>query len=165
MSARAMSLKGRINNYAKSNNIAAQVVLQNYMFERFLARLSISDYSEKFVLKGGMLIAAIVGLDTRSTMDLDTTIRNLPLTEEKITEAISIICEIDMEDDVSFLFKSIRPIREDDIYGGYRVRLDAIYDTILTPLSIDISTGDVITPSAIKYEFSGIFDEDVCICQ
>ena len=100
MSSKAMSLKGKIKNYAKSNNIAAQVVLQNYMFERFLARLSMSDYSEKFVVKGGMLIAAIVGLDTRSTMDLDTTLRNLPLTEEKVTDAVNAICDIDMQDDV-----------------------------------------------------------------
>ena len=85
MNSKAMSLKAKIKNYAKSNNIAAQVVLQNYMFERFLARLSASVYNEKFVVKGGMLIAALVGLDTRSTMDLDTTLRNLPLTEEKIT--------------------------------------------------------------------------------
>lgn len=163
MSSKAMSLKGRIKNYAKSNNIAAQVVLQNYMFECFLTRLSISEYSEKFVVKGGMLIAAIIGLDTRSTMDLDTTLRNLPLTEEKITEAIDAICKIDMKDDVVFTVKSIEPIRKDDIYGGYCVRLDAVYDTIITPLSIDVSTGDVITPDAVKYEFSGIFDEDIRI--
>ncbi len=163
MSSKAMSLKGRIRNYAKSNDIAAQVVLQNYMFECFLARLATSEFSEKFVVKGGMLIAAIVGLDTRSTMDLDTTLRNLPLTEEKITEAIDTICEIDMQDDVIFTVKAIEQIRKDDIYGGYCVRLDAKYDTIITPLSIDISTGDVITPDAVKYEFSGIFDEDVRI--
>ena len=163
MSSKAMSLKGRIKNYAKSNNIAAQVVLQNYMFECFLARLSVSEYNEKFVVKGGMLIAAIVGLDTRSTMDLDTTLRNLPLTEEKITEAIDAICKTDMKDDVVFMVKSIEPIRKDDIYGGYCVRLDAVYDTIVTPLSIDVSTGDVITPDAVKYEFSGIFDEDIRI--
>ena len=88
MSSKAMSLKGRINRYAKQNNIAAQVVLQNYMLERFLERLSTSEYQEKFVIKGGILIAAIVGLDTRSTMDLDATLRNLPLTEEQITQAI-----------------------------------------------------------------------------
>lgn len=82
MSSKAMSLKAQIRNYAKSNNITAQVVLQNYMFERFLVRLSESDYNKKFVIKGGMLIAAIVGLDTRSTMDLDTTLKNLPLTDE-----------------------------------------------------------------------------------
>lgn len=163
MSSKAMSLKGRIKNYAKGNNIAAQVVLQNYMFECFLARLSISEYNEKFVVKGGMLIAAIVGLDTRSTMDLDTTLRNLPLTEEKISDAINTICKIDMKDDVVFTVKSIEPIRKDDIYGGYWVRLDAVYDTIITPLSIDVSTGDVITPDAVKYEFSGIFDEDIRI--
>ena len=163
MSAKAMSLKERIKNYARCNHIAAQVVLQNYMFECFLARLSESGYSEKFVVKGGMLIAAIVGLDTRSTMDLDTTLRNLPLTEEKIIEALNQICEIDMKDDVFFSVISIEPIRKDDIYGGYCVRLDAVYDTIITPLSIDISTGDVITPEAVKYEFSGIFDKDIRI--
>ena len=163
MSSKAMSLKGRIKNYAKNNNIAAQVVLQNYMFERFLERLSVSDYNEKFVVKGGMLIAAIVGLDTRSTMDLDTTLRNLPLTEEQLSAAIETIFKMDLNDDVSFEIKSLAPIRKDDIYGGYCARLDAIYDTIITPLSIDISTGDIITPSAVKYEFSGIFDEDVKI--
>lgn len=163
MSSKAMSLKGRIKNYAKSNHIAAQVVLQNYMFERFLERLSVSDYSEKFVVKGGMLIAAIVGLDTRSTMDLDTTLRNLPLTEEQISVALSSICNIQLNDGVFFEIKSVVPIRKDDIYGGYCVRVDAIYDIIVTPLSIDISTGDIITPSAVKYEFGGIFDKNVKI--
>lgn len=163
MSSKAMSLKGKIKNYAKSKSIAAQVVLQNYMFERFLARLSMSDYREKFVVKGGMLIAAIVGLDTRSTRDLDTTLRNLPLTEEKVMEAVENICKITLGDDVIFEVKSIAPIRKDDRYGGFCVRLDAIYDTIVTPLSIDVSTGDVITPEAVEYEFSGIFDEEIRI--
>jgi predicted nucleotidyltransferase component of viral defense system len=163
MSSKAMSLKGRINNYAKKYKIAAQVVLQNYMFERFLLRLSKSEYQQKFVVKGGMLIAAIVGLDTRSTMDLDTTLRNLPLTEEKIMAAIQSICEIDMQDEVVFHILSIAPIRKDEQYGGFRVKLDAIYDTITTPLSIDVTTGDVITPSAVPYEFGSIFDETVRI--
>ena len=163
MSSKAMSLKAKIKIYAKNNNIAAQVVLQNYMFECFLARLSESKYSDKFVVKGGMLVAAIVGLDTRSTMDLDTTLRNLPLTEKQIMDAIEEIISIKQEDGVIFIIKSIEPIRKDDVYGGYCVRIDAEYDTILTPLSIDISTGDVITPSAIQYEFSGIFDEDLRI--
>lgn len=114
MSSKAMSLKGRIKNYARSNHIAAQVVLQNYMFERFLERLSVSEYNEKFVVKGGMLIAAIVGLDTRSTMDLDSTLRNLPLREEQILAALSSICKIDLGDDVSFEIKSVAPIRKDD---------------------------------------------------
>ena len=163
MSGKAMSLKGKIKNYAKSNNIAAQVVLQNYMFERFLERLSLSDYREKFVVKGGMLIAAIVGLDTRSTMDLDTTLRNLPLTEEQISTAIRSVCDIHLDDDVVFKMQAIGPIRIDDVYGGYCVRIDAVYDTIVTPLSIDVSTGDVITPSPVKYDFGGIFDDGLKI--
>lgn len=163
MSGKAMSLKAKIKNYAKANNITAQVILQNYMFECFLARLSMSSYSDKFVVKGGMLIAAIVGLDTRATMDLDTTLRNLALTEEKIRAAIEEIKSIDLDDDVSFHIISIDPIRKDDIYGGYCVRINATYDTILTPLSIDISTGDIITPDLVEYEFSGIFDENLRI--
>lgn len=163
MSGEAMSLKAKIKNYAKSNNIAAQVVLQNYMFERFLARMSKSEYCEKFVIKGGMLIAAIVGLDTRSTMDLDTTLKNLPLTEEKVVEAVKSICSINLGDDVAFETVSIAPIRKDDRYGGFCVKLNAVYDTIVTPLSIDVSTGDVITPSAVQYEFGGIFDDSVRI--
>lgn len=163
MSSKAMSLKSKIKNYAKSNNIAAQVVLQNYMFECFLARLSVPAYRDKFIVKGGMLIVAIVGRDTRSTMDLDTTLRNIPLTEEKITEALIDICKIEKNDDVMFGVKSVAPIRKDDVYGGYRVRIDAAYDTIITPLSIDISDGDVITPKAVKYEFCGSFDEDLRI--
>ena len=88
--AKAMSLKAKIRNIAKLKNLPAQVILQNYMFERFLNRLSVSEYKEKFVLKGGMLVAAIVGIDNRATMDLDTTLRNLPLTEEQICEAVCV---------------------------------------------------------------------------
>ena len=163
MSSKAMSLKGRINHYAKQNGIAAQVVLQNFMFERFLERLSWSEYRQKFVIKGGMLITAIVGIDTRATMDLDTTLMNLPLTEPQIREAITAICSIPVNDDVSFQIASIEQIRRDDIYGGYRVRLDATYDTVLTPLSIDISTGDVITPNPAAYELHGIFNPELKI--
>lgn len=159
--AKAMSLKAKIRNIAKSKNLPAQVILQNYMFERFLNRLSASEYKEKFVLKGGMLVAAIVGIDNRATMDLDTTLKNLPLTPEAIEKALNEIFEIDLNDDVKFKFKGISPIREDDIYGGYRVALDAIYETIVTPMTIDVSTGDVITPNAVKFNFTGIFDDEI----
>jgi predicted nucleotidyltransferase component of viral defense system len=158
-----MSLKARINNYAKKHGIAAQVVLQNYMFERFLERLSKSEYKEKFVIKGGLLIATIVGLDIRSTMDLDTTLRNLVFTEEQITQTIQSICSVDLGDEINFTVVSVTPIRKDNRYGGFSVRMDAGYDGIRTPLSIDISTGDVLTPSAVHYEFDGMFDESVHI--
>jgi len=154
----AMSLKARIRNIAKQKNIPAQVILQNYMFERLLIRLSQSSYKEKFVLKGGMLVAAIVGLDNRATMDLDTTLKNLPLTPEAIRSALKEICSIALEDGIEFQIGTISPIREDDLYGGYRVMLNAKMDTLLTPMSIDVSTGDRITPHAVQYRFSEIFD-------
>lgn len=157
--AKAMSLKAKIRNIAKSKNIPAQVILQNYMFERFLVRLSQSAYKDKFVLKGGMLIAALVGIDNRATMDLDTTLKNLPLTPEAIEKAMKEIFAIDLSDDITFALKGISPIREDDIYGGYRVSLEAMYETIDTPMTIDVSTGDVITPNAVKFDFTGIFDD------
>ena len=157
---RAMSLKAKIRNIAKQKNIPAQVILQNYMFERLLVRLAVSDYKEKFVLKGGMLVAAIVGLDNRATMDLDTTVKSLPLTPEAITNALQIVCTIQTDDDVTFEIGTATPIRDDDIYGGYRVMLNAKYDTIVTPLSIDISTGDAITPNPVEYAFSEIFDDE-----
>ena len=156
----AMSLKAKIRNISKQKNIPAQVILQNYMFERLLVRLSHSEFKDKFVLKGGMLVAAIVGLDNRATMDLDTTLKNLPLTPDAIYGALEQICAIPADDGVSFELKNISPIRDDDVYGGYRVKMNAIFDTLHTPLSIDVSTGDAITPHAIQYRFSEIFDEE-----
>ena len=157
---KAMSLKAKIRNIAKQKNIPAQVILQNYMFERLLVRLSASEYKEKFVLKGGMLVAAIVGLDNRATMDMDTTLKNLPLTPEAIRSALEDICSIAFDDGVVYEIGTISPIRKDDIYGGHRVMLNARFDIMLTPLSIDVSTGDVITPHAVQYNFSEIFDDE-----
>lgn len=156
----AMSLKAKIRNIAGQKNLPAQVVLQNYMFERLLVRLAASEYKDKFVLKGGMLVAAIVGLDNRATMDLDTTLKNLPLTPEAIRSALESVCKIVVDDGVAFEIGTISPIRDDDIYGGYRVMLNARFDTLITPLSIDISTGDIITPRAVQYRFSEIFDDE-----
>lgn len=157
---KAMSLKAKIRNIAKQKNIPAQVILQNYMFERLLVRLSASEYKEKFVLKGGMLVAAIVGLDNRATMDMDTTLKNLPLTPEAIRSALEDVCDIAFDDGVVFEIGTISPIREDDIYGRIRVMLNAKFDTLLTPLSIDVSTGDAITPHAVQYNVSEIFDDE-----
>ena len=156
----AMSLKAKIRNIARQKNIPAQVVLQNYMFERLLVRLSASEYKDKFVLIGGMLVAAIVGLDNRATMDMDTTLKNLPLTPEAIRSTLDNVCNSPFDDGVSFEIGTILPIREDDIYGGYRVMLNARFDTIITPLSMDVSTGDAITPHAVQYNFSEIFNDE-----
>lgn len=155
----AMSLKAKLRNLAKEKGLPAQVILQNYMFERLLVRLAASEYKDKFVLKGGMLVAAIVGLDNRATMDLDATLKNLPLTPEAIQTALEMICATPEDDGVTFELGAISPIRDDDIYGGYRVSLNARFETILTPLTIDISTGDVITPEAELFTFAEVFDK------
>jgi len=154
----AMSLKAKIRNIAKTKGVSAQVVLQNYFFERFLDRLSRSEYEKKFILKGGLLIAAMAGLDARSTMDMDATIRSLPLDEEHIRTAINIICSIPLDDCIIFKITGITFIREDNEYGGFRVSLNAAYEKINAPLSIDITTGDVITPKPEKRIFKSIFD-------
>lgn len=152
-----MSIKAKINNYAKSNNVTSQTVLQNFMFERFLERLSKSKYQDKFIIKGGILISNMVGLDTRSTMDLDITLRNLPLDEELILQALKQISRIHLDDDITFSDFHFSPIRPEDEYGGFRIRFSATYFSIVTPLSIDLSTGDKITPRPLVYKFSPLF--------
>lgn len=159
MSGKTMSLKAKIRNLAKKKDMSAQVVLQNYMFERFLERLSKSEYKDKFILKGGMLIAALVGIDNRATMDMDATIKNYPIDNESIAKAIREICSISIDDDVTFAFKSVEAIRDDDAYGGYRIGIVSEYDTIITPMQIDITTGDAITPKEVLYLFKMIFEE------
>lgn len=156
----AMSLKARIRNLAKQKNIPAQVILQNYMFERFLVRLSKTKYKDKFIMKGGMLVAAVVGLDNRATMDLDATLRDYPLTPQTIETALTDIFLTEADDGVQFSFVGIEPIRDDDVYGGYRVAINAIFETIVTPLSIDISTGDAVTPAPAKFNFKMIFEPE-----
>jgi predicted nucleotidyltransferase component of viral defense system len=155
-----MSFKSKINNYAKTHNISAQAVLQNYLFERFLERLSISEYQNKFILKGGMLISNMVGLAVRTTMDMDITIRNMQLEEQQILNALKNISNINLDDEVSFSDFSFTPIRKDDIYGGYCIKFTAGYFSIITPLSIDISTGDKIIPNPQEYFFHSAFEND-----
>lgn len=160
MSGKAMSLKAKIRNIANTNDMSAQVVLQNYMFERLLERLSKSDYKDYFILKGGMLIASIIGIGQRSTMDMDITIKNYPISIEALTNAITEILSIKLDDDVTFSFVGIEPIRDDDIYGGFRISVKSVYFEVVTPLQIDITTGDVITPKEVLYFYSLLLSGD-----
>lgn len=156
---KAMQLKARFKNLATARNIPAQAVLQNYMLERLLARISVSRYKDKFVLKGGLLIASLVGIQSRTTMDMDTTLMGFPLSEGKLENAVTEICAISLDDEVTFTLNGIAPIRDDDEYGGFRAALSARYEMINTPLKIDITTGDVITPGAVRYTFHSSFDD------
>lgn len=154
-----MQLKAFIKKKAAEKHISAQLVMQNYMLERLLARIAQSKYNRNFILKGGFLISAIVGLDTRATMDLDTTIKGFTLTHESLRNIFTDICAIEINDDIHFEISGISDIREGDDYPGIRVALKANYPPISVPLTVDVTTGDVITPSEIKYSFSMMFDE------
>jgi predicted nucleotidyltransferase component of viral defense system len=158
---KSMQFKARIKNLALKNHIPAQAVLQNYMLECLLERISKSKYKDMVVLKGGMLIASLVGISSRTTMDMDATLRGYPLSNETIQAAFADICAIRLDDEVSYDLGYIEPIRDDDEYSGYRVAIIARYEGIHTPLKIDITTGDIITPRAIRYTFHSNFENKV----
>jgi len=144
----AMLLKAKIKILAKQTGVAPQALLQTFFFERFLDRLSRSEYRDKFVVKGGVLISAMVGIAQRSTMDLDTTIRNLQMTSDSIQKAVAAICAVPADDGIAYDAGSVAVIRADDPYGGFRASLTARYGVIEQPMTMDVTTGDAITPVA-----------------
>jgi predicted nucleotidyltransferase component of viral defense system len=154
----ATQLKALVKNIAKDKGISAQIIMQNYMLERLLERISLSKYQSNFILKGGFLIAAIVGLDTRATMDLDATIRGIPVNHDAILQIFTEICDIQVNDDITFKLKHVVAIRESEAYNGVRVAFEGIYPPMAVPLKIDITTGDKITPKEILYEFQLLFE-------
>lgn len=157
-------LKDLVRNLSKGNSMQAQILIRNYMMERFLERLSRSPYQKNFILKGGALVSAMVGVDTRSTMDIDTTLRGLPLTEDDISDILAEIVSIPLEDGITFHINRISEIMDEAEYPGIRVTMEAELGTMRTPLKLDISTGDAITPREISYEFKLMFeDRSICI--
>lgn len=146
-------LKDLIRNLSRKKSADAQVLLRNYMMERFLERISVSDHKDRFILKGGMLVAAMVGLDARSTMDLDATIKGSDLNVKEAESIINSIISVPLDDGVVFHVKQISEIMDGAEYPGIRVSMETVFDGVVTPLKIDISTGDVITPREIRYSF------------
>lgn len=155
----AKSLMDKSKYLASKNNITTNEILQNYMFERILERLSVSKYKNNFILKGGLLLSSIMGIDTRTTMDMDTCIKGMNLTDEQLYEVLNEILNIDVNDGVKFEIKNSKPIREDDDYGGLKYKLLAKFDNLRVNLSIDITTGDLITPREIEYDYKMMFED------
>lgn len=152
-------LKALVRNLTKGDSLQAQIIMRNYVMERFLERISLSKYRNNFILKGGMLVSAMVGLDTRSTMDIDTTIKNMPLSVENAKEMIEEIIAIPIDDGMTFSIKSVGEIMDEAEYSGVRANLEATLETMRTPLKVDISTGDIITPREVLYAFRLMFEE------
>ena len=155
----ARQLKDLVRNLSKKKSADAQILMRNYMMERFLERISLSEYKNQFILKGGMLVAAMVGLDARATMDLDATIKGTNVSVEDVEMIISQIISIPLDDGVSFRVKRISEIMEEADYPGVRVSMETKFDGVIIPLKIDISTGDVITPKEIRYRFNLMLED------
>lgn len=149
----AKQMKDLLNNMSKKTGVNAQVLQRNFMLERLLERISLSEYKDNFILKGGMLVAAMVGIDSRSTMDLDASIRYMTLSEESIRAVFVDITSMDIGDDVVMKIKEIGEIREDFDYSCFRIALVGQMDKTMIPMKVDISTGDTITPSEVSYKF------------
>ena len=152
-------LKGAIRSMAAKKNLRAQEVLQMFLFERIIDRLAASSFRDNFILKGGLLISSMIGIGERTTMDMDTTVRGIQMEEDEIVSAVKEIIAMDVGDGISFEFQKSEPSREDDAYNNFRVHLRAKYGKIDSPMKIDITTGDIITPAAIRYDFPFVFEE------
>ena len=160
MQGNVMSFKAKINNLSKEKKVAPQSVLQVYMLERLLERIAVSQYKDNFILKGGMLISAILGMSSRSTMDMDTTVKGFELTEENATKILNEICAIELDDDITFKMNKIELIREDDDYNGYRATFEAKFKNAIPVIfKIDITTGDAITYKEIEYDYSLMLED------
>ena len=155
------SLKAKASNLSNKTNIPNKYLIQNFMFEALLKRISKSKYKDKFIIKGGLLLSSIFGVNLRSTMDLDTTIKGLPLDRETITKVINDIISIEIDDNIKLEIENIKDIREEELYSGFNVNLKAEFDGLKTNLMIDITTGDVITYKEVEFKYNTLFDNEI----
>lgn len=152
-------LKALVKNHTHSDSNKAQLWFRNYAMERLLERVSVSEYRDNFILKGGVLVSSLVGLSNRSTMDIDTTVQNLPLDKVTLHRILHEICEIELGDNMRFEIKDASEIMEESEYPGIRVSMNAYLSTMRIPLKVDVSTGDVITPAAVSYQYKMLFED------
>mgnify|MGYP004576590275 FL=1 len=152
-------IKGRIKNVAKQNGSDPITLLRIYMMERFLERITYSKYKDDFIVKGGILVTSMIGISMRSTMDIDTTIRNFDLTKEETTKIINEIKDISLDDHIEFILNDVYDIMVDMEYPGIRIHMDAKLENLVVPIKIDISTGDVITPGEVRYDYPLLLED------
>lgn len=152
-------VKDLIKNMSKQRGINAQLLLRNYMFERLLERIAHSDFNQHFVLKGGVLVASIIGVDLRSTMDMDATIQGYPMNQDAIKNAFLDILTISLEDGVTFSLLKVDHIRDEAEYNGFRLSILAQLDEVRLPLKVDLTTGDKITPKEIDYSYQLLLED------
>lgn len=155
------SIKTKINNKAKKANLSPQDLMQMYFFERILYRISISKYKHNFIIKGGLLLSSLFENESRTTQDMDTMIKGIEISESKLKEVLSHILELDVKDDIKFEILSFKKIRDEDLYGGFRVAIKASIEALTINLKIDMTTGDPIIPREIEYSYKCLIDDEV----
>ena len=152
-------LKAKVKNLSGGDSRKSQTLIRNFVMERFLERIALSDYRDNFILKGGMLVASVVGLDTRATMDIDTTIQSQNLSQDDARKILEDVIAVRIDDGVEFAITKVADIMEEHDYPGVRVMLEASLDRLRQAIKVDISTGDVITPHAVEYSYPLMFEE------
>ena len=152
-------IKGAIRNISKKTGVNPNSLLQMCLFEGILEKISKSKYRENFILKGGLLISSLIGVNVRSTMDMDTTLRGIPLNEVSITNILNEILAIEIDADIEYKLIKLSPIRQEDVYEDFCASISCIFGKINASLNIDITTGDVITPREMNYSYSKILEE------
>lgn len=152
-------LKALIRNISKEKSVNAEIILRNFMLERLLERVSLSPFRDKFILKGGMLVAAMVGIDTRSTMDMDATIRGIAFSEEVMEDVLKTILAYPIDDGVTMTLKGFENIRDESEYQGIRASIEAVLDKTRQVMKVDFTTGDRITPRAAEYSFRLLLED------
>lgn len=155
----ATGLKAKVRNISKGDSKTAQAMIRIFFMERFLERISLSKYKDQFVLKGGMLVSSLIGINLRTTMDIDTTVKAHPLSKEELKRILLEICEIQLEDNISFQIVNMETIMDEFDYPGIRIYMEGFLEKLKQPIKIDVSTDDVITPGAIEYKYPLLFEE------
>lgn len=156
----SMSLKAKINQKAKELEVMPQDLLQMYFFERLLYRISASRYRDNFILKGGLLLAAIFGEDRRTTQDMDTMIKGLEIEPDSLLKVFKEILSIKTDDGIIYEIKGFKDIRLEDKYGGIRLSIVGCKEDLRVNLKIDITIKDPITPREIEFKYKSMFDDN-----
>ena len=155
----ADKLKALISKKSLGDSDSSQKLFQMFYFERILERISISNYKGQIILKGGLLLGSIIGIDERTTRDMDATLKGIPVSEETIVKIFNEVLSIKLDDGVQFEIVNIKDIRLEDDYSGFKLNILASLDNNKTYLSIDLTVGDAITPREMKYSYNSIFED------
>ncbi len=158
------SLKAKVKNISNGDSKKSQAIIRIYFMERFLERISLSKYKDQFILKGGILVSSLIGINLRTTMDIDTTVKAIPLSKEELKKILQEICEIQLEDNITFQIVNMETIMDEFDYPGIRIHMEAFLNKLKQPIKIDVSTDDTITPGAIEYNYPLLFEErEICL--